>query len=297
MVNLSFDQPKSTSQIIKDGIQVWKKTFVIALPFSIMLSLLNIGIQFSTRPFHGILSETSKEFKNAPLLDWLQASGAAVYASNDFTWATLSIPIFFLVSLVMYAGMLYRINAVMQHETPEFNQALTMGFYRLLPLLGVYIVSYLAVFLGFILFVIPGLIISVYFLFSSFIVVTSEKGVFASFRESIHLVSGNFWHTTFTFLGVMVIYLIFTLCLRLLANGLSLPLSSLFESPTVIDDLKIIIQGLTYIILYPFVPACLLVLLYSLRAKKLLTGGNDNGSNKNGSSNDNGSNKEHRIEV
>lgn len=82
-------------------------------------------------------------------------------------------------------------------------------------LLGVDILSGLIIALGFVLFVIPGIIFLVWFSFAQFIVVTENVGIIESLRRSKKLVSGYFW-------GILGRFLVFILFFILIRIGVSI---------------------------------------------------------------------------
>ena len=75
----------------------------------------------------------------------------------------------------------------------DLGQAFSAGLNTFLPLLGLAILMALGVFIGFILLVVPGIILSVMWIVAAPTVVAEKRGVMESFQRSRDLTRGHRW--------------------------------------------------------------------------------------------------------
>jgi len=90
---------------------------------------------------------------------------------------------------------------------------LQVGFNKFLPMLVAVILYSLAVTMGFILLLIPGLILSLSLAFYLYFIVIDDMGAYAALKASHQLVWGNWWRTAavFTVPGLVLVALYFVL--------------------------------------------------------------------------------------
>lgn len=86
------------------------------------------------------------------------------------------------------------------------NAAL-LGLKKILPALGIWIISGVICFIGYLLFIIPGIIFSIWLCFAIYALVLENKGVIESLSRSKQLVSGHWWSVFWRsiVLGVIVV--------------------------------------------------------------------------------------------
>ncbi len=94
-------------------------------------------------------------------------------------------------------------------------------------------------------------------------------------KESIRLVSGNWWRTFGTLCIINLIYLIFSFLLNLIGVGLNILLivitEILFNQVATKSQgtyVVLITSGIIITILYPFYYACIMAMFYDFRLKK-----------------------------
>ena len=113
--------------------------------------------------------------------------------------------VFYLIGLYMLQGMVVKaaVNGFNGKAT-SFGQAFDVGVKMFLPLLGLAIIAGLGAGLGYLLLIVPGVIISVMWAVASPSVVVEKRGVFESLQRSRDLTRGYRWNV----FGLMVIYVI-----------------------------------------------------------------------------------------
>lgn len=125
-------------------------------------------------------------------------SGAADPA-NPFGQFTVGIAIAFflamLLSAVIYGALIALIDGVAKSQPLSMSQAFAVGLQRFFPLAICGLLYSLAVVLGMIALIIPGIILSITLLFGVYAVVTDNLGPIAALKYSHNLVWGNWWRT------------------------------------------------------------------------------------------------------
>lgn len=264
MVSLPANQPKSGYQVLKHGYQLWLDTFVKALPFALLTSIVNVGLQLSMPEQHGhIHAIINGALDNAP---------AAVNESPEQVGLSLfSLVLFIIVSLVLHAGMVYRIHMTAQKLDEGFDKAFFFGCKKAFPLISVYILTMCAVFTGLVLLVVPGIVVGLYMFFSSFFVILEDKNALDAIRDSFRIVSGEFWHTLATFVSIILLYITLVIVAIVLLGFLYMGLEQLIsylQTESIRNSYNMLASSLTIVVLYPLMTTCLMALFYDLKNRK-----------------------------
>jgi hypothetical protein len=268
MPQMSQYQPQSILQLLIGGFQLWKNSFSKALPFILLIGLLNIILQLE-------VASTSMHFfeGGTGILDKTQKL-LATETNQDLTTLTGSLFAIMIAALILHAGMTYRIHAFAHGKLLAFDKSFYAGCKKAFSIVGIYVLCSLTVTAGLMLLVLPGIIIAVYMLFSYFLVVMTDRGIIDALRESVRLISGSFWRTMGIFLLMMLIYIAFSLSLIMLFNFIPYLVAGLCGLEALPEDFKyyypVFLSTLIIIVLYPLFTACLLTLLYDLQNRKEL---------------------------
>ncbi len=242
------EQPQTISDIVRTGFWIWKATIKQAMPFALALAILNLVFQM--------------------LMQWLGAGEALNYLSSSSSLMEVNAPeltmpsfsVFVCVSaylaifMILYTAMIYGIDRSIHFERLQPRIVFQVGLQKALPFLAVTILSGLIMLVGFFLFIIPGVMASVYLLFAPYILVTSDKGVVDSLRESYRLVSGSWWFTSTAFSVAILIFIV----IALLGNFAE------YEQ----NYLVWITDGIVILLMYPMGISFMLALLYDLQNRK-----------------------------
>jgi hypothetical protein len=122
------------------------------------------------------------------------------------------------VSLVFYGAIIARIAALAEGRALSAAEALGVGLRRSPALLGAYVCYALAVFVGTLLLIIPGLIVAISLVFGLLVVVTESRGPVESLARSRNLVRGHWWRTTGVLTVIGIILIALTMLLSLLSS-------------------------------------------------------------------------------
>lgn len=98
-----------------------------------------------------------------------------------------------LSTMVFQVSLMKLLNFSYDKKSVKFNDIFSSSFGAILPLIGVSIVSSLLVSGGLFLFIIPGIVISMFLSFATWEVVLWKKSVFQALSESYKTVRSEFW--------------------------------------------------------------------------------------------------------
>ena len=91
------------------------------------------------------------------------------------------------------AVILYGAFQAMRGRAVNIGECLKVGLSRFFPIIGLIICAYLAIWLGFMLFVIPGIILGIMWYVATPVCVVEQKGPLASLGRSSELTKGHRW--------------------------------------------------------------------------------------------------------
>lgn len=110
-----------------------------------------------------------------------------------------------LISAMFYGAIIARIDAVIKSTEMSFMEAVKVGARRLLPLILCFIIYGLAVMVGLLLLVIPGVILALSLGMAPYLVVMENRGPIDAIKRSHNLVWGNWWRTAIVLTVIMFI--------------------------------------------------------------------------------------------
>lgn len=262
-------EPQTMMQVVGYGARLWVRSFGLALPFALLISIINMALQFGMKPYTNALKQAAQAAQASH-------SGTALALTEgqlETHQSPLMLLIFFafiVISLLLHAGMTYRINAAVNKNVLSFDKALLIACRKVLPIVGVYCLTVIMIAAGLMLLVIPGIMVMFYLICAHILVVLTDLGVIESIRESFRLVSGNFWRVVGIFILTALLYLgisiIFGIVIGLLFAVLQLFLGDLLLP--VKENAGIFFGGFMLLFLYPLLTTCLLSLYYDLQRRK-----------------------------
>lgn len=115
----------------------------------------------------------------------------------------------------MPATVIVAVSKVVKGEIIGVKETLSLAWKKLWKFILLELLTSVIVGLGFLLLAVPGIIFGVWFSFAGFILITQDKGVVESLKESKALIKGRFWK-------VVGRYLVFILLGFLVQFGVSL---------------------------------------------------------------------------
>ncbi|MDB5465792.1 MAG: hypothetical protein JWQ46_554 [Phenylobacterium sp.] len=121
-----------------------------------------------------------------------------------------------LATLILQAALIYGTVADLNGRPVSVTDGLRTGLRVFLPLLGISILYVLAVAVGLVLLVVPGVMIAIAWCVAIPVFVIEQTGVFDAFGRSAQLTRGNRWRI----FGLFLIYVIATVIVEAIVGAL-----------------------------------------------------------------------------
>lgn len=103
------------------------------------------------------------------------------------------------INLTFYNGIIFRIWGIATSKDPGFTESIAQGLRLFFPVLFGSILYALAIMIGSVLLIIPGIILMLSLMFYSVLIVTKRETSMAALKHSHRLVWGNWWRTMIIF--------------------------------------------------------------------------------------------------
>ncbi|MHA6769860.1 hypothetical protein [Sphingobium ummariense] len=142
-----------------------------------------------------------------------------------------SMVVFLLFSMLVQGALVRATTAFAEGGRASFAECLSVGLSAAVPLIGLTILMVLALMAGFILFVIPGVILLLMWAVAVPALVTERIGVFAAFSRSRALTKGARWRIFGLYLLLFIVMWLFLILISLvlgiggLTSGLAIQAS------------------------------------------------------------------------
>ena len=122
--------------------------------------------------------------------------GTADPAQLEFGAGTIALFILnLLITFIIFGAVIFRMQAVIEEKTMSMGSAVTVGIRRLIPVIVVTLLYVIAVLVGLVLLIVPGIIVSVSLILAFYPVVLRGMGPWQSLKYSHSLVWGRWWRT------------------------------------------------------------------------------------------------------
>ena len=191
-------EPGSIGNTLDAGFKLYAVSFKRVIGMAI-LAMMSVAVPVMVMIFAiSVLAGNSKE-PNAGLFV-IMAVGVLL-ALVFYMW-------FYLAALCRIGGIAYG---------KEFNlgTCMSMSASKLLPVLGGWFLYSLAMIGGFMLFIVPGIYLSVSLSMFALCIVLEGDGVVESLRHSFRLISGNWWRTAIIGTVVLIVYYVLSLAIEI----------------------------------------------------------------------------------
>jgi len=242
-------EPQSIGGVLDNGIQLFKASLARVFPLAMAGGLLSTLPEIVTR-VTGLGS-----IEAALLGGSMGLVLAAVFITSLLTFAA-------------YLAVLAMLDAMANNHSMAIDEAVLAGLTRLPAMLGASILYSLAVLVGMILLIVPGIIISVYWILYTIAVISDRKGPVQSLGYSYQLIKGYWWRTA-TILGVLgiIAIVLYSALIMLVAGGM---LGGALDSEDSVGLLvfTFVITPLVTAVMTPFFYAILLVTYNDLKLRR-----------------------------
>jgi hypothetical protein len=251
-------EPQTIGGVLDSGFNVYRRTLKsVAVPATVMgIFLAGCGLGMAYSIDFAALATIQNADPDAP--------SAFPHISPLFWlfWA-----LYMVAFLMFFVVVAHRQWALITGQQASLANDIFRGFALLIPLMFASFLYYVCLVVGFILLIIPGLILMVSMSLYLFVPIVEDRGGWMSIRRSHALVWGGNWFRTaavFTVLLGISIALTFTFQLVL---GATSGFDALVQ-PTAPNPLATVGGALLAIILYPLITAIMLALYSDLLIRK-----------------------------
>ena len=139
-------------------------------------------------------------------------AGATAAFGSNFGWLGLTTFVSAVFGVILQATIIYGTVSDLNDRQVSVADSLSVGLRALLPLIGLAILMGLALAVGFILLIVPGVMLAIAWCVAVPSYVVEQTGVIASFGRSAELTRGNRWRI----FGLFLIYIVAVIILQLL---------------------------------------------------------------------------------
>lgn len=174
----------------------------------------------------------------------------------------LFIPFLF-VGMCLYNAILYRIDATVDNPGTGVGAAMKVGVKKLIPVIVAIILYMIAVMLGMILLIVPGIILMLSLFFYQPLIVLDNEGIIGSLKKSHRLVWGNWWRTAAVFVVPTIIVMVIYIALGFVAGAVGD-----FSKLTTGTGWVVVVQALISAVTTPLFYSVILVQLNDLKLRK-----------------------------
>jgi len=215
-----------------------------------------------------VTASTTPEGMSANPLDFSVDEEATVDDQDLATFFAGQLAVLLLSMIIFLLGTGACFRALTQAwlgEEPEWRESLRFALRRTPALLWVSVAYFLAVFLGFLLLIVPGVWASFAFALCFPIVLVERIGGFKALRRSARLVRGRWWAT---FAALMVGFVLASVLSGIAQAAIALPVVIAVDSGLATLIFTAIGGTLGYVIATPFQAAIVALAYFDLRVRK-----------------------------
>ena len=205
-MRLLASQPVSIAKILDTSIKLYVASFNKLIGFFLIMAAFYIATGLFTQQL--IRGQTANPAEAQP----------AVLANLPLFWGFVLV--FTLMSFVLYIAMVYRIDNVVNEREDSFMEALQVGFKKFPSMILAVFLYSIAMTVGLILLVVPGVILSLSLAFYLYFIVVDSLGGYAALKASHSLVWGNWWRTMTVFMAPFIVIMIIFMTVGLLIGFL-----------------------------------------------------------------------------
>jgi hypothetical protein len=249
------DQPQSIGGVLDVSFRLYKQAIGSVWPLSLLIVLAS-----SPQTIYMLMRGSTPVDPTDPL------ASLAMFQSSGYWGAAL---LGFVLTLWVVAALYAREHAIGVDEDLGNGAALQLALGRLLPLVGMTFLFGLAVAVGMVLLLVPGMILLVTLILATNLLVIEGKGPIEALTGSHRLVWGNWWRTTAIltvgFIVVVIIYLALAMVI-----GIVVPLTGIGSSDPFIFGLVVsfLVGAVINLLVMPYYVALLIAIYWDLKLRR-----------------------------
>ncbi|WP_337186795.1 YciC family protein [Phenylobacterium sp.] len=148
-----------------------------------------------------------------------------------FTNVGLSTVVLMITTAILQGALIHAVVQDFSGARASIGEALATGLRAFLPLIAVSLLYTLAMALGFILLIVPGIMIAIALCVCAPAVVADRSGVFGAFTRSRALTRGNRWRIFALFIVLVVLLMVVGAVVAVVAGALALTNPGALQDP------------------------------------------------------------------
>jgi hypothetical protein len=180
----ALSQPAGIGRVLDSGFKLFVASLKPVLLLIIFTAIINIIMQYAM--FQTMI----------PAQQFTTQEEMAQHMASIMPQLVGTAIIMWIISIILYNAILSRVGDVAKGGGGFLYDSLVIGIRKTFPVFIAAILYTLAISVGFVLLVIPGLILMITLLFFQVLIVVDDEGIIASLKLSHNLVWGNYWRTT-----------------------------------------------------------------------------------------------------
>lgn len=185
--------PRSIGGVLDDALRLYRRSLLPSLPIALVAVLLTAVPTF-------LVTSYTQDLVGDP-------EAALALVQSPKVWGVYLLLI--LASVVMYGGLIARIDAIARGTPMSFGAAIGTALTRAPAVILASILFGLMICIGFVLLFIPGIYLWGAFQLVFVPLIVERAGVFESFGISRRLTRGNWWRaSTIIFVALIILYVI-----------------------------------------------------------------------------------------
>jgi hypothetical protein len=204
----ALTEPSSIGRVLDSGFRLFVASLKPVLLLLAVTAIINVIMQYAM--FQTML----------PLQQFATEKEIAQHMAAVMPQILVTSMIMWLVSIILYNAILSRVGAVANGDNSDLYDSLVTGIRKAIPVFVAAVLYALAISIGFVLLIIPGLILMVTLLFFQVLIVVDDEGILASLKRSHNLVWGNYWRTTAVILVPFFIIYALIMVVAIIAGSL-----------------------------------------------------------------------------
>lgn len=208
-MQLLASEPVSIGKILDISIRLYKASFNKLVGLILLMAAIYVSQSLMTERLIGDPSAGGAQAHALMLARLPTAMGYLLVSS--------------LVFFVIQLAIIYRIDNIVQQREDSFIDALQFGCKKFPAMLWAVILYTLAIMGGTILFVVPGIALTLSMMLYIYFIVVDSLGAYASLKASHNLVWGHWWRTLSVYMApgviAMVVYFALVALLAFLGSN------------------------------------------------------------------------------
>jgi hypothetical protein len=243
--------PQNITGTLDDGFRLYIASLKTVLPLSFIGSVISVLPQAAITALGG---EEALLSTDASLL--IAIGGASLFIIAGM--------------LALYGGLVAQMDAFANGKALFLSEAIMFGIGRMLPLFGASIIYGICVVIGFILLIIPGVILSLYWILFMVTAVLDDKGPIQSLTYSYQLIRGAWWRIALFMTVLTLIYMVvYSIFIVFLIGGTIGTITAGGEPDmSAIDGITLVVTPILGAFMTPFLYAFLLAIRHDLKLRK-----------------------------